>query len=279
MGLWFTEMQLTEEGRETLSLGLRIRNVLHREKSEFQELVVLESDHYGRVLTLDGVIQTTEKDEFVYHEMIAHIPMFTHPEPKKALVIGGGDGGTVREVLRHKSVEKVVLCEIDRRVCEVSQEYLPSIGGWLQDPRVELVFADGIRYVMERENEFDVIIVDAPDPEGPAVGLFEGDFYKSVYRALKEGGVFSAQSESPFHNQRLLGRIFRNVKQHFPITRCYLAFIPTYQSGMWSFMLGSKTHDPLGEIRSDDQVTTRYYTEALHQTCFELPRFVQEIFA
>jgi spermidine synthase len=279
MGLWFTELQLTEEGRESLSLGLRIKNVLHRERSDYQELVVLDSDHYGRVLTLDGVIQTTEKDEFVYHEMIAHIPMFTHPKPKKVLVIGGGDGGTVREVLKHKSVEKVVLCEIDRRVCEVSQEFLPSIGGWLQDPRVELVFADGIRYVMESENEFDVIIVDAPDPEGPAVGLFEGGFYQSVYRALKSDGVFSAQSESPFHNQRLLGKIFRSVKQYFPITRCYLAFIPTYQSGMWSFMLGAKTHDPLGEIRTDERVKTRYYTETLHKSCFELPRFVQDIFA
>ena len=169
------------------------------------------------------------------------------------------------------------MCEIDRRVCEVSQEFLPSIGGWLQDPRVELVFADGIRYVMERKDEFDVIIVDAPDPEGPAVGLFEGSFYQSVQQALKDGGVFSAQSESPFHNAQLLGKIYRNVEKHFPVTRCYLAFIPTYQSGMWSFILGSKVHDPLGPIRVDAQVNTRYYTEALHKTCFELPRFVQEI--
>ncbi len=278
MSLWFTEKQLTEEGRETLSLGLKIKSVLHREKSIYQELVVLESDHYGRVLVLDGVIQTTERDEFVYHEMIAHIPLLTHPDPRRVLIIGGGDGGTAREVLKHTSVEKVVLCEIDERVCAVSKEFLPTIGAKLDDDRLELIFADGIQYLAQRENEFDVIIVDAPDPEGPAVGLFEGSFYHSIHKALKEDGLFSAQSESPFHNKQLLGKIYTDVRKFFPITRCYLAFIPTYQSGMWSFILGSKRNDPLGKIRDLEEIETRYYTPALHHACFVLPRFVQDIF-
>ncbi len=279
MELWFTEKQLTEEGRETLSLGLRIKKVLHREKTDFQDLAILDSDHYGRVLVLDGVIQTTEKDEFVYHEMIAHVPMMTHPDPQQVLVIGGGDGGTVREVLKHPSVKKVELCEIDQRVCEVSQEFLPSIGGWLGDPRVDMIFTDGIQYVLEKKNQYDVIIVDAPDPEGPAVGLFEGSFYRSIHRALRENGLFAAQSESPFHNRELLARIYKDVKASYAVARCYLAFIPTYQSGMWSFMLGSKQYDPLKVARKESRfLEAKYYTPDIHRACFTLPGFVQILF-
>jgi spermidine synthase len=278
VGLWFTERQLTEEGRETLSLGMRIKSVLHRERSQFQELVVMDSDHYGRVLILDNVIQTTEKDEFVYHEMITHIPMFTHPNPRQVLVIGGGDGGTVREVLKHDSVEKVELCEIDRRVCEVSKQYLPGIGGKLDDPRVKAIYEDGIQYVQGKSNAYDVIIVDAPDPEGPAVGLFEGAFYASIHAALKPDGLFSAQTESPFHNAGLMRKIHRDIHRVFPTVKAYLAFIPTYQSGMWSFALGSKQYDPEGPVRSGwEKIETKYYTPSLHHGCFILPGFVEEI--
>lgn len=237
---------------------------------------VVETLQYGNMLVLDGCVMTTDKDEFVYHEMLAHVPLHTHPNPKKVLVVGGGDGGIIREVIKHPSVERAVLAEIDGRVIEVSKTYFPHIASALSDPRVDVQVTDGIVHVEQHPGEYDVILVDSTDPIGPAVGLFSKAFYQSVHRALKPDGIFAAQTESPFANKELITRIQQDVREIFPRTHLYLASIPTYPTGLWSFTIGSKQHDPLAvtESRVED---TRYYTAAVHQAAFALPKFVQEL--
>ena len=270
--LWFYENQTPN-----LEFCTRVKETLYTEKTPFQELAILNTHEFGRTLVLDGAIQTTIRDEFIYHEMITHVPLFTHPEPKEVLVIGGGDGGTIREVLKHKEVEKARLVEIDRRVVELSRQYLPEISCGLDDPRVEILYEDGIKHLKEARDKYDVILVDSPDPVGPAVGLFTREFYQSVYDALKEDGLFVAQTESPFFNQDIIPGIFKNIKSIFPITRMYLAFVPTYPGGIWSFTLGSKDYDPLSTLTQKTPIPTRYYTSRLHRAAFVLPRYVEEL--
>lgn len=214
MEMWFTEKQT-----EDLEITCRIVKTLHIEKTKYQELALIETPQFGRMLVLDGAIQTTEKDEFVYHEMITHVPLFTHPNPENVLVIGGGDGGTIREILKHSSVNKAVLVEIDERVVEISKKFLPTISNALDDPRAKVVIEDGIKYVKENKNQFDVIIIDSTDPVGPAVGLFAVDFYRAVHEALRDGGIIVAQTESPFYNQELISKVYKNIRSIFPITR------------------------------------------------------------
>ena len=271
-GIWFSELQTPD-----LAISVRLEQTLHNEKTPYQELAVVDTGAYGRMLLLDNIIQTTVKDEFFYHEMIAHVPLNTHPQPRTALVIGGGDGGVVREIVKHPTIEKVTLVEIDARVVANAREYLPEISCGLDDARVEIRFEDGIEHVRQRENTYDVIIVDSTDPIGPAVGLFSAEFYRNVYRALKPEGIFVAQTESPLFNSKLIRRIQRDLQEIFPIARLYLTTVPTYPGGLWSFSLGSKEHDPLRvDWRQAPQITTRYYTPAIHQAAFSLPPFVQE---
>jgi spermidine synthase len=271
MELWFTEFQ-----NENLSIGLKIEKTLHSEQTEFQGMDVIQTKQYGNMLVLDGCVMTTDKDEFVYHEMLAHVGLHTHPNPKKVLVVGGGDGGVIREIVKHKSVEKAVLAEIDGRVIEVSKQYFPEIAKGLSDPRVDVQVADGIKYVKDHPNTFDVIYIDSTDPIGPAVGLFAKEFYQSVYDALTEDGLFVAQSESPFANADLIANIHRDVRDIFPQSYLYLAHIPTYPTGTWSFTMGSKKHSPL-DVKEMRVTDTKYYTTAVHQAAFALPRFVEEI--
>jgi len=272
-GLWFTELQTPE-----LAISCRVKETLHSETTPYQQLAVLDTEPFGRMLTLDGVIQTTIKDEFVYHEMITHVALNTHPNPRQVLVIGGGDGGSIREILKHRSVERAVLVDIDGAVVEASKKYLPEISVGLKDPRAEVRIEDGIKYIKEHQNEFDVIIVDSTDPVGPAVGLFAAEFYRNIHAALKEDGIFVAQTESPFYNQKLIYNIHQDLKAIFPVVRLYLANVPTYPGGLWSFTLGSKKYDPL-DVRPDnfEPVAARYYTPQVHQACLALPAFVQDI--
>lgn len=271
MSLWFTEYQT-----ENLSIGLRIKETLHSEQTDFQSMDIVETEQYGRMLVLDGCVMTTDKDEFVYHEMLTHVPLHTHPNPKRVLVIGGGDGGAIREIIKHPSVEKAVLAEIDGRVIEMSKKYFPYIASGLSDPRVDVQVTDGIEYVKNHPNEFDVILVDSTDPIGPAVGLFAVEFYKSVFNALKEDGLFVAQTESPFAHRDLIAKVNRDVRSVFPSAYLYLAHIPTYPTGMWSFTMGSKRYNPL-DVQESRVSDTKYYTTRVHQGAFALPRFVEEI--
>lgn len=273
MELWFTEQQTPD-----LGFTCKVTKTIYTTKTKYQDLAILETKQFGKMLVLDGAVQTTIADEFCYHELIAHVPLFTHPNPKKVAVIGGGDGGVIREILKHDEVEKAYLIEIDQEVIEASKKYLPEISCALDDKRAEVIITDGIKFVSEHKNMFDVIIVDSTDPVGPAVGLFESNFYQAVYECLKEDGLFVAQTESPFYDQELIRNVFHSIKSIFPITRLYLGFIPTYPSGLWSFTMGSKKYDPLEtDISKIKRIDTKYYNPELHKALFALPTFVQKI--
>lgn len=273
MGIWFTEKQT-----EHFGITAEIKRILHTEQTEFQKLDMVETEEFGNMLILDGMVMTTQKDEFVYHEMVAHVPLFTHPNPKNVLVVGGGDGGVIREVLKHPSVEKATLVEIDGKVIEYSKKYLPEIAGKLDDPRVDVKVDDGFMHIANSENEYDVIMVDSTEPVGPAVNLFTKGFYEGISKALKEDGVFVAQTDNPWFHSHLITNVFSDVKEVFPITRLYTANIPTYPSGLWTFTIGSKQYDPL-EVEEDrfHDIDTKYYTKELHKAAFALPKFVQDL--
>ncbi len=251
-------------------------------ESEFQKLDIVDTVDYGRMMLLDGLVMVTERDEFIYHDMITHPALFTHPNPKKVLVIGGGDGGTIREIVRHPEVELAVLCEIDGLVIEKSIDLLPSMASAIDgsNPKVKLHVDDGIAYIREHQGEFDVILVDSTDPIGPAVGLFEEDFYQTVFAALKDDGIMVAQSESPFYHADIQKEMFGNLRAVFPIVEMYQAFIPTYPSGFWSFAFASKKYHPVKDFDRERATNrafhTRYYNEDLHLGAFMLPTFARE---
>lgn len=272
-GLWFTELQTP-----TIALSCRVKQTLHWEKTPYQELAILDTEPFGRILTLDGVIQTTVADEFVYHEMISWVALNTHPEPRRVLIIGGGDGGALREVVKHPAVELATLVEIDRRVVEVCRQYLPEIASAFAHPKARILFEDGVAHVRGQVAAYDLIIVDSTDPVGPAEGLFTAAFYGDVYRALRPDGIFVAQTESPFFNQELLRRIYLDVSALFPVSKVYLAPVPTYPGGLWSFTLGSKRHDPAAvKPTLPPGVSTRYYNPDVHRAALVLPNFVREL--
>ncbi|HKM39035.1 MAG TPA: polyamine aminopropyltransferase [bacterium] len=274
MNLWFTETE-----NSNLAVKYHINRVLAHKKTQYQELLVVETDRFGRALILDGAVQTTIGDEFVYHEMIAHVPLFTHPKPEKVLIIGGGDGGTVREVLKHDTVQKLHLVEIDPEVVAAAKQFLPELSCGFSDPRLIIHHTDGIKYIAASKAEYDLIIIDSSDPVGPATGLFQAQFYASAARALKDDGVFVAQTESPWLKFAIpLPEIYRSIKAAFPITRMYLCTIPTYPCGLWSFTFGSKVHDPLAV--NPDKITDlgyRYYNSAIHHASFALPQFLRNL--
>ncbi|PEJ58714.1 MULTISPECIES: spermidine synthase [unclassified Bacillus (in: firmicutes)] len=273
MELWFTEKQTKNFG-----ITAKINKTLHTEQTEFQKLDMVETEEFGNMLILDGMVMTTQKDEFVYHEMVAHVPLFTHPNPENVLVVGGGDGGVIREVLKHPSVKKATLVEIDGKVIEYSKIYLPEIAGKLEDPRVEVKVDDGFLHIANSENVYDVIMVDSTEPVGPAVNLFTKGFYAGISKALKEDGIFVAQTDNPWFTPELITQVQRDVREIFPITRLYIANIPTYPSGMWTFTIGSKKHDPL-EVEENRffDIETKYYTKELHKAAFVLPKFVADL--
>lgn len=266
---------LDERESDSLYIRHRVVNSVHKERSQYQEIEVVDTVDFGRILLLDGVIQTSIRDEFIYHEMLAHVPLFTHPKPERVLVIGGGDGGTVREVLKHPSVRQVHLVEIDERVVEVSKEYLPEISCGLSDRRVKVTIGDGIEYVSQVKGAYDAILVDAPDPEGPAEGLFTRGFYTNVRRALRKDGVVAAQTESPFLMPDLVTEIYDCIAGTFPACQLYVAQIPTYSVGLWSFALATLRPEFLVKHRKPGKsFASRYYNADIHDAAFALPQFV-----
>lgn len=273
MELWYTEKQTEQFG-----ITAKIKESLVREKTEFQDLAIIDTYEFGRMLVLDGMVMTTVKDEFVYHEMVAHPVLVTHPNPQHVLVVGGGDGGVVREILKHPKVEKVVLVDIDGKVIEYSKKFLPEIAGQLEHPKVEVKVGDGYMHIHEHKNTYDVIMVDSTEPVGPAVELFTKGFYQGIYDALKEDGIFVAQTDNPWFKGDLIRSVSRDVKEIFPIVRVYAANIPTYPSGLWTFTMGSKTYDPL-DVKENEipEFETKYYTPKLHHAAFVLPKFVEDL--
>jgi spermidine synthase len=273
MGFWFTEKQT-----EHFGITAKIRKMMVSEQTAYQKLDMVETDEFGNMLVLDGMVMTTVKDEFVYHEMVAHPALTTHPDPKHVLVVGGGDGGVIREVLKHSKVEKATLVEIDGKVIEYSKKYLPEIAGELDNPRVKVIVGDGFMHIHENKNKYDVVMVDSTEPVGPAAPLFERGFYQGIYESLKEDGIFIAQTDNPWFKADLIQKVNKDVREIFPITRLYIANIPTYPSGMWTFTMGSKRHDPLEvEIGAIPELDTKYYTAGIHKAAFVLPRFVEDL--
>lgn len=274
--IWYTEKYEGISG-----LTLKIKNILHNEKSKFQTVEIIDTEAYGKMLLLDGLVMTTEKDEFFYHEMISHIPMLSHPNPERVLVVGGGDGGTVREVLKHTSVKEVVLCEIDEAVINVSKKYLPSIAGKLDDKKVVINIEDAVEYMKRQKNNFDVILIDSTDPLGPGGGLFTEEFYTNVKNALKKDGVIAAQSESPILNQKELGLISSLLKKVFPVVKTYIAPVPTYPGSFWSWTFCSETVNPLviaNEANAEAiEKQAKFYNREIHKSVFVLPNFIREI--
>ncbi len=277
MELWYTEKH-----SENVGITMKVGKTLFSGESEFQKLEILETLEYGRMMLLDGLVMVTERDEFVYHDMIVHPALFTHPNPQKVLVIGGGDGGSIREIVKHPQVEQAILCEIDGLVIEKSIELLPSMASAIDgsNPRVKLHVDDGLAYIREHQNEFDVILVDSTDPIGPAVGLFEEDFYRLVFGALKADGIMVAQSESPFYHADIQKSMYANLRAVFPVVEMYQAFIPTYPSGFWSFAFASKKYHPVKDFdrqrAAERGFYTKYYNEDLHLGAFMLPTFAKE---
>ncbi len=273
MELWYTEKQT-----ENFGITMKIKRTMVHEQTDFQELAMIETEEYGNMLVLDGMVMTTEKDEFVYHEMVAHPALFTHPNPENVLVVGGGDGGVIREVLKHSQVKKAVLVDIDGKVIEYSKQYLPSIAGQLNDPRVEVIVNDGFMHIHDHKNTYDVIMVDSTEPVGPAVNLFTKGFYQGIHDALKEDGIFVAQTDNPWFKADLIRSVNRDVKEVFDIVRVYVANIPTYPSGLWTFTMGSKKYDPLAVDESGiPELDTQYYSPRLHKAAFALPKFVEDL--
>lgn len=273
MEMWIKEMQLKNS-----AMTYKVKETLVREKTKYQDLAIVDTEDFGRMLLLDGIVQTTIKDEFIYHEMITHVPLFTHPYPQNVLVIGGGDGGAIREILKHPSVKKAVMCEIDEDVIKECKKYLPEISSGLDDERCEIFIGDGIKYVKEHNNEFDVIIVDSTDPFSIAEGLFKGNFYMDIYNALTEDGLFVAQTETPFFLPETVRKVFKSAKEIFPVAKLFMAGIPTYPGGYWSFTIGSKKYDPSKvDISKIPDLGYKYYTPELQRASFVLPRYIQKL--
>lgn len=262
---------LIEEQTPGYQTRWRVRQVLHEEQTPFQHLQVVELEDFGRALVLDGCVQTTVGDEYVYHEMMVHVPLLTHPNPRRVLVIGGGDGGTVREVLRHATVHSVEMVEIDQSVVNACRRWLPETSSMLGDPRVRLLIGDGVEWISRYQSAYDVILVDSSDPAGPAAGLFNRGFYENLHAALKPGGLFVCQTLSPFFHQELIQDVHEVVAGLFPITLPYLAVVPTYPSGLHCFMLGSKLYHPLRQGLRTPAFQGRWYTPEVHRAAFALP--------
>ncbi|MBI4226970.1 MAG: polyamine aminopropyltransferase [Candidatus Omnitrophica bacterium] len=275
---WFAET-LHRGVRQTLAVRRPIATVT----TDFQRMQILETEAYGRALVLDGVVQTTERDEHIYHEMMTHVPLFAHPAPRRVLIIGGGDGGIAREVLRHRTVEAVTMVEIDPGVIDACQRHLPRIcGGAFDDPRLRVIVDDGAKFVRTTADRFDVAIVDSPDPIGPATVLFAMDFYRNLSRVLRRPGLMVRQAGSLFLQPDESVEAARRLRRAFAIVAPYVAAIPTYIGGLFGFLLASETVQPLRATPAALETRYRrarlacqYYTPAIHRACFALPASVR----
>ena len=278
MEFWFTERHTSD-----VNYSIRVDRQLYSGRSEFQRIDVFESAQFGRFLTLDGYMMLTERDEFIYHEMITHVPMAVNPKAQNILVIGAGDGGVVRELCRYPTIEHMDLVEIDPLVVEVCKKYLPQTACRLDDERVSIYYEDGLKFVRRKNNEYDLIIVDSTDPFGPGEGLFTKEFYGNCFKALKENGIMVNQHESPFFEEDAIAmqRAHRRIVESFPVSRVYQAHIPTYPSGHWLFGFASKKFHPTHDLDAVKWeilgLKTRYYTTRLHSGAFALPAYVEQL--
>lgn len=281
MDEWFTE-----HNSPTEQMRWKIRKVLFEGKSEFQEVRIIETHDYGTMLILDGVVQVSEKDEAGYHEMLAHVPLYSHPDPRRVLIIGGGDGGTLRDVLQHPGIEKAVMVEIDGMVVEQCRRHFPTLAGGFSDPRAELIIGDGVAHVHQAPDAFyDVVLVDGTDPLGPGEGLFNSEFYRQVSRILTPGGITATHtSENPLIKPWVVETLVKKLAGIFPNTCLFRSEIPIYHTGSWYFAIASKGDDPRlapfpTERFGNHRGVRKYYTEAIHRAAFAMPAHVEELLA
>ncbi len=254
-----------------------VEEILYKGKSKFQEITVIRNPYYGRMLILDDVVQMTERDEFFYHEMLTHVAMHANPNPKKVVVIGGGDGGVVREVLKYKSVEKVYFVEIDEAVIEVSKRFFPTVSSGVEDPRVEIKIMDGAEFVAKRgKADNDAVIIDSTDIIGFARSLFTSGFFNSVKNCLTENGMFVTHTESLHFHKDMVIEIQEALKKVFPAVDLYTASIATYPGNWWAFAIASKGPSPR-EIRNTIKVKTKYYTDEIHMQSFMPKGFYEKL--
>ncbi|CAF1079337.1 unnamed protein product [Rotaria sordida] len=258
--------------------GLEIDEILHQQRSKYQDILVFKSKTYGNVLVLDNCIQCTERDEFVYQEMAAFLPLLAHPCPKRVLIIGGGDGGVLREVVKHPQVEEVVLCEIDQNVIDVSKKYLPNMSKSFKSSKATIHIGNGFEFLKKHQNEFDVIITDSSDPEGPAEALFEKPYYSLMKAALKQPhGIICCQAECIWLDLPLIKKMSIFCRELFSTVAYAIFSTPTYPCGTLGFIVCSldKLTEPI-DLQLADQLDTRYYTSDIHRAAFALPAFVSK---
>lgn len=273
---WFTETSESSQGRQ---VQVAYTEKLDSFQSDFQHVEIYETVAFGKMLVLDGAIQLTEYDHFAYHEMIVHVPMNAHPNPKKVLIVGGGDGGALAEVIKYPTVESIVLCEIDSAVIELSRKHFPEFNKAFDDKRVTINLGDAAQYIKEKTNVFDVIIVDSSDPVGHAEVLFGETFYRDVFAALTPDGIAVSQSESMYYHRDFIAKLLHQNKKIFPVCDYYFSLVPTYPSGTIGFLFCSKKQSPLAQLsmqRTQQLKGLRYYSEAIHRSSFALPVFFSE---
>ncbi|MBN1832964.1 MAG: polyamine aminopropyltransferase [Deltaproteobacteria bacterium] len=278
------ERAWVDEQWNNVQILYKVRSILYENRSEFQHTQIVDSYQYGRMLLLDGFVQTTEKDEFIYHEMMVHVPMLSHPNPEKVLIIGGGDGGILREVLRYGSVGGVTMVEIDSKVIDLCQEYLPMISaGAFNDKRTNLVIDDGAEFVKETKDQFDVIIVDSPDPIGPARVLFSKSFYLTLHDIMTNHGILARQTGSLHLQVDEQKEAYDLLTGIYSYTEPFVFAVPTYVGGFFSAMFSSDSINPLdiGISALEDRVVgnrleTKYYHPGIHVGAFHVPRFLKE---
>lgn len=276
MDLWFSEPHTKD-----VKLSIRVEEQLYSGKSDYQRIDVFKSNEYGKFLVLDGYMMLTEKDEFIYHEMMVHVPMAVHPNPEKVLVIGGGDGGVLRELIRYDNIKSIDIVEIDEEVVKVCKEYLPQTACGFDDPRVNVYYQDGLRFIRKIEDVYDIIIVDSTDPFGPGEGLFTKEFYGNCSKALKQDGIMTNQHESPFYTNdaRAMERAHKRIYESFEVSRIFQAHIPSYPSGHWLFGFASNKYHPVRDLDATRwkslKIKTKYYNTNLHRGAFYLPTYVQ----
>ncbi|MDR1392073.1 MAG: polyamine aminopropyltransferase [Clostridiales bacterium] len=280
MELWFTEQHSKD-----LRFLIKVTKQVYSVKSDFQNICIFDSEEFGRFLVIDDYLMLTEKDEFIYHEMISHVPISTNLNLKNILVIGGGDGGTVREIVKYSNDMKIDVCEIDSVVVDACKKYLPSVACGFNDKRVKIYFEDGTKFVKNINNKYDLIIIDSTDPFGPGEALFTEEFYYDCFNALTENGILVNQHESVFYSEYIqqMIKVNKNLKNIFPICEIYQAHIPTYPSGHWLFGFASKTIQPTIDFKSEGwnnlDIKTKYYNTNLHIGAFMLPNYVKEKFS
>ena len=269
------ELWITEYSTDNLKLSMRAKALLHSEKTPYQELLIADTYEYGRVLMLDGAYQLTERDEFTYSEMMAHVPVCAHSNPENVLIIGGGDGAIMREVLKHDCVKKCTLIDIDERVIESSKKYLPFAGCSFSDERADVKCMDAMKFIRETSERYDVVIIDSTDPVDFAAGLFRADFYADVKRVMTPDAMLSELTESPFTDTDLMTQAISEMRKVFPLVKVYWGVVPTYPSGMWTYGLASMKDDP--EEPKREVSPTKYYTSAIHRASFILPPFLADM--